>query len=265
MNRLKRMMHKILRHFGVLVFFLLLNGWVALTQNSEVDQWFKAGNQFYAQSNFQAAIAEYQKIVRANYVNEWVYYNLGNAYFKTNQLGLAILSYEKARRIAPRERDIAENLELAKSRIVDKVEVPSEGFWMHLVKRTFNLLSINQETATAALFFGIANVLFALLMLRKWERFRTLWLYASLGFFGLFLLFAASNGFRIYQLTVNREAVILVEKADVLSGPASDNPTLYSIHEGLKVQVRAAVGEWVQISLENGWNGWVRKEMLGLI
>jgi SH3-like domain-containing protein len=52
---------------------------------------------------------------------------------------------------------------------------------------------------------------------------------------------------------------------DVLSGPSTDNPTLFSIHEGLKVRIENEVQDWLQISLENGWNGWVKKETLGVI
>ena len=81
----------------------------------------------------------------------------------------------------------------------------------------------------------------------------------------LFLIVGASNVFRIYQSVTIQEAVILAEKADVLSGPGEDNPTLFSIHEGLKVKVQAELNQWSQISLENGWNGWVKTEALGMI
>ena len=59
--------------------------------------------------------------------------------------------------------------------------------------------------------------------------------------------------------------MVLVEKADVLSGPAGDSATLFSIHEGLKVRIENTLPDWVQISLDNGWNGWVKKDALGEI
>lgn len=244
---------------------LLLYSGIALGQSGEMEAWFKAGNDFYAQGNFQAASSQYQKIVQAGAANEWVYYNLGNACFKQNQVGLAILYYEKAWRLAPQEREIGENLELARHRLVDKVEAPAENAGWRLLRRVFTFLSINRETLLAAAAFVFANVFLAFLLLRKWQRFRLAWFSAALVGAGLFLIFTSSNAIRIYQTLHQREAIVLVEKVDVLSGPGRDNSTLFSIHEGLKVQVRNQLGDWVQISLENGWNGWMRMEDVGLI
>ena len=90
-------------------------------------------------------------------------------------------------------------------------------------------------------------------------------LYASIAFLVLFLILGTSNLLRIYWQETVQEGVVLVEKADVLSGPASDSPILFSVHEGLKVRIENDLPDWVQISLENGWNGWVKKETLGEI
>ena len=90
-------------------------------------------------------------------------------------------------------------------------------------------------------------------------------LYASVVFVALFLILGSSNLLRIYWQETVHEGVILVEKVDVLSGPASDSPTLFSIHEGLKVRIENDLPDLVQISLDNGWNGWVKKDTLGEI
>ena len=90
-------------------------------------------------------------------------------------------------------------------------------------------------------------------------------IYASTTFLVLFLILGTSNLLRIYWQETVHEGVVLVEKVDVLSGPASDSPILFSVHEGLKVRIENDLPDWVQISLENGWNGWVKKEALGEI
>jgi len=237
----------------------------ASSQTIDVLRQFQAGNQFYSQGNFKEAIEQYLRITGANFVNEIVYYNLGNAFFKDNQLGKAILYYEKARRLAPGDLEITENLSLARTRIVDKVESPQEAFLWRQLNRLLNFLPLDQHTGLAVTLFVIANGLFTLFILAKSERLRRISLYAC-AFLGiLFLIVGASNVFRIYQSVTIQEAVILAEKADVLSGPGEDNPTLFSIHEGLKVKVQAELNQWSQISLENGWNGWVKTEALGMI
>lgn len=69
--------------------------------SQQVNRWFEAGNTSYAKGDYKGAIENYERINRVGFVNETVYYNLANAYFKSNQIGRAILFYEKARRLAP--------------------------------------------------------------------------------------------------------------------------------------------------------------------
>lgn len=237
----------------------------AEAQSQDPSRIFQAGNEYYAQSNYKAAIEQYQKVVESGVVSDIVLYNLANAHFKNNQLGSAILFYEKAQRLAPHDREIIENLNFARTRIADKVEHPAEGFLFTQLRRITNWLPIDTETALAVGFFFAANTAFVLFWLDVIPGFSRLALYASTVFLVLFLVLGASNGLRIYWQQTIHEGVILAEKADVLSGPASDSPTLFSIHEGLKVRIENDLPDWVQISLDNGWNGWIKKEALGEI
>ena len=251
--------------FSIFLVISLVQPCTALGRDVDVSQFFQAGNQFYSQGNFRAAIDQYLKIIQADFANEDVYYNLANAFFKDNQVGMAILYYEKARELAPRDREISENLSLARNRIIDKVESPQEGFLLKQANRILNFLPLDQETMLAGILFIAANVLFSLFMLVRAERFRRISFTISVSLFFLFLLLGTSNAARIYHAATTQNAIILLEKVDVLSGPSVDNPTLFSIHEGLKVRVQTELNGWAQITLENGWNGWVRKESLGLI
>ena len=255
-----------LRFATLVVILLFLSAWSsAEAQTQDVSRLFQSGNEYYARSNYKAAIEQYQKVLESAVVSEVVLYNLANAYFKNNQLGKAILCYEKAQRLAPRDREIAENLSFARARIADKVERPPEGFFLGRLRRITNWLPLDTETALAVALFFAANAAFCLFWLDAIPRFSRFALYASIAFFMLFLILGTSNLLRIYWQETVHEGVILVEKADVLSGPASDSPTLFSIHEGLKVRIENDLPDWVQISLDNGWNGWVKKDALGEI
>ena len=225
------------------VFFLILtlsglkDSLSVAASSHELSQIFQAGNQFYSQGNFKSAIEEYEKIVKVPIVNETVYYNLANSYFKDNQVGKSILFYEKAVKLAPSDRDIAENLRLARVRIADKVETPQEGFLSRQAGRVFKFFPLDLETLLVVIMFVGANTGFTLFVLGRSPSLSRLALYASIALFALSLLLGVSNVFRIYQTANTREAVILEEKADILSGPANDNPTLFSVHEGLKVRI----------------------------
>jgi tetratricopeptide (TPR) repeat protein len=253
--------------FPTLVLILLLSsakGSVG-AQTQDVSGIFQAGNQYYAQSNYKAAVEQYQRVLEFGVVSDVVLYNLANAHFKNNQLGSAILCYEKAQRLSPNDREITENLNFARARIADKVERPPEGVVFSQLRRITNWLSLDTETALAVTFFFAANCAFALFWLDMIPRLSRIMLYCSIALLTLFLILAASNLVRIYWQETVHEGVILVEKADVLSGPASDSPILFSVHEGLKVRIENDLPDWVQISLENGWNGWVKKDALGEI
>jgi tetratricopeptide (TPR) repeat protein len=249
--------------FGALLVILLALSVEAQAQ--DVSHLFQAGNEYYAQNNYKAAIDQYQKILKSGVVNDVVFYNLANAHFKNNQLGSAILFYEKAQRLAPHDREITENLNFARTRIADKVERPPEGFAISLARRITNWLPLDTETALAVGFFFVANATFALFWLDVIPRLSRFALYSSIALLAVFLILVTSNLVRIYWQETVQEGVVLVEKVDVLSGPASDSPILFSVHEGLKVRIENDLPDWVQISLENGWNGWVKKEALGEI
>jgi tetratricopeptide (TPR) repeat protein len=237
----------------------------AEAQPPDIARLFQAANEHYARNNYPAAIEQYQKIVESGLASEVVFYNLANAYFRKGELGKAILWYEKAQRLAPSDREIAENLNFARTRIADKVERPPEGFFMSQLRRITTWMPLDVETGLVVLFFVAANAAFALFWLDVAPALTKLALYGSIACFGLFLVLGASNLWRIYWQETLQEAVILVEKADVLSGPGSDSPTLFSIHEGLKVRIENRIPDWVQISLENGWNGWVKSDAIGEI
>jgi len=245
-----------LRFATLLVILLVSPAWSdAAAQTQDVSRIFQSGNEYYAQSNYNAAIEQYQKVLESAIVSEVVLYNLANAYFKNNQLGNAILCYEKAQRLTPHDREIAENLNFARARIADKVERPPEGIFLSQLRRITNWLPLDTETALAVAFFFAAHAAFCLFWLDAIPSLSRVTLYACIAFLMLFLILGASNLVRIYSQETVQEGVILVEKADVLSGPASDSPTLFSIHEGLKVRIENDVPDWVQISMDNGWNG----------
>ena len=249
--------------FGVLLVILLVVS--AEAQSPDMSRIFQAGNEYYGQNNYKAAIEQYQKVLESGVVSDVVFYNLANAHFKNNQLGSAILFYEKAQRLAPRDREINENLNFARTRIADKVEHPPEGFVFSLLRRITNWLPLDTETVLAIALFMGANAAFALFWLDVIPPLSRLALYSSIALLALFLLLGTSNLLRIYWQETVQEGVVLVEKADVLSGPASDSPILFSVHEGLKVRIENDLPDWVQISLENGWNGWIKKDALGEI
>jgi hypothetical protein len=249
----------------IALLFSLIPAVQAETREANISQLLNNGNQFYSQGNYKAAIEQYERLVQLPFSNELVYYNLGNAYFKNNQLGSAILNFEKAFKLAPLDRDVSANLDLARSRIADKIEGRQENILLRPLRKMTSFIPLDAETLLVMLLFIAANLSFTLFLLsRSTSLSRWAILCAGVLFF-FFCMLGVSNAVRIYQAETLREGVVLVDKVDVVSGPAADNPVLFSIHEGLKIRIENELESWLHISLENGWNGWVKKNAVGII
>jgi tetratricopeptide (TPR) repeat protein len=226
---------------------------------------FDHGNSSYQEGDFAAAEKFYRQVLESGFENGPLYFNLGNACFKQKKLGAAIYYWEKARLLLPSDRELRENLELANLLIVDRIEIPEDPLPVRILKGIRDLLTIRKESRAVIALFLLANVLFFLYIVLKNSR---LALRALIGFFitgALAVLLAGSLAWKIYDRDFRQQGIVLEQRVDVLSGPGEDNITVFTIHEGTKVRVHTSTGGWHQISLPNGWNGWLPQNTVGIL
>ncbi len=220
-------------------------------------QLFSEANQKYQQGNFSAAEQAYAKLLQSGFDSGTLYYNLGNACFKQRKLGEAIYYWEKARQKMPGDRDVQQNLELANLMVIDRVEVPSSPLPIRILVRFVHLFTVGQETWLVLGLFVAANLAWAISLLSRKPRVAFRSAVAGLVAFALFVVFGASLAWKVYDAGHRKEAVVVESKADVRSGPGTENVTVFVVHEGIMVQVHGAAEGWFQVSLPNGWNGWL--------
>lgn len=226
---------------------------------------FAQGNAQYQKGDFASAERFYRQILDAGVDSGSLYYNLGNVCFKQKKLGEAIYYWEKARQRMPGDPDVRENLDLANLMVVDRIEVSPDPFPVRVFRRAQELLSVTQATWTILILFIITNIIFSIYLLARNPRlcFRVL-----IGGFitgVLVLLLGCSLAWRIYDESQRQEGIVVEQKADVRSGPGIDNITVFTVHEGIKVQVRSQANGWYQVSLPNGWNGWLQRSSLRIL
>ena len=230
------------------------------------EAFFEEGNRLYQEGDFVGAVELYERVLETGVESGELHYNLGNAWFRLGEIGPAVLHYERARRMMPRDDDLRANLELARSLTVDEI-TPLPGFWLLRVARWWiDLLSrpvllavvtLTWLTAMGALIVAVTGRAESLLV---WSR----RVAAAAG--GLTLVFGLSLMAR--ELGVGRpdEAVIMAEAAAVHSAPSDDRELLiFTVHEGTRVRVERRSDAWVEIVLEDGRVGWVRSGQLVLI
>jgi len=229
---------------------------------AQADVWAQA-NQAYQEERFQEAVELYESILADGVQNGNIHFNLGNAYFKTQQLGKAVLHYYKARKFSPGDEDIANNLALAAESRVDPIideedEAFSRGF--DAVAHTLNYKAVFYLSLVMLCMGGLASLGMILKpQTGKWIGY----VMVTGSVVGLLLMAAAF--LQYHQITRTDMAVIIAKEVNVLSGPSSKEPISFTIHEGISCRVLDENEGWCRIRLANGFNGWMRRSDLEVI
>jgi hypothetical protein len=226
---------------------------------------FDRANAQYRTGDFAGAERSYRALLAAGMNNGPVLYNLGNACFKQKKLGEAIYYWERALRQMPGDPEVRANLELANLLILDRIEQEPEPLLLRLVDRAAHLLTVNQESGLVLLALAAANALFSLYLFGRTSRVAFRAFAGSCVAGALALLFASALAWNVYDQVSRREAVVVEQRVDIRSGPGVENITVVTVHEGIKVQVRGGVNGWYQVSLPNGWNGWLPQNSIRII
>ena len=220
----------------------------------------------YIQGDYITAIDMYEWIVENQGVNATLYMNLGNCWLKRDEIAKAILYYERAYLLDPSDPDIRFNLELARTKTVDKVNTVNQLFIVVWFKKLLAVLDVNGWAVLTVIMFAITVLLAGLLLFSKKTGLRKL----SFSFSVFFLLLSIlSFIFATTQMRNIRErdtAIIMSPSVTVKSTPTSAGTDLFIILEGHKVRILdSSMKEWVEIRLEDGNTGWVPVNVMEII
>ncbi len=219
----------------------------------------------YMREDYQQAASLYEKLLQQG-VSASIYYNLGNAYYRMENMPKAILNYERALVLSPGDKDIRFNLQMARSKTVDRITPESEMFFVTWYRSVVSQASADgwAVTAVVALVVAIALALLYLFAGRIWLR--------KVGFFGsllLMVLFIAANVFawQQKQRVVSRSgAIIMSSAATVKSTPSKGGTDLFILHEGTKVTIiDNSMSGWAEVSVADGREGWIEKSAISVI
>ena len=249
------MRRKALHIIGMLA-LVLLSG-ATFAQKAELDSITRADT-LYAQGHYPEAARVYSGILKRGYESADLYFNLGNAYYKSGQVTKAILNYERARLLAPNDDDIKYNLDLAQAHVVDNIQPLPEFFltkWWHSV---INTHSADEWGVQSMVAFFIFLILFVLFLFAQSVRRKKLAFWVSilsLTWSAFTFSFASSQK---SKLTHRNTAIITAPTVTVKGSPSETGTELFIIHEGLKVKLTDSLGTWKEIQLADGNKGWVQ-------
>lgn len=219
----------------------------------------------YASGNYQQAVVLYDSLLKSG-VSFELYYNLGNAYYRTEDNTRAILNYERALMLSPSDADVRFNLQMARSKTIDKILPESEMFFVTWYRSLINMASVDGWAYFALTMLGLALLLVLLYL------FADMLLLRKIGFFGAIialLLFVFGNIFAWQQkhmMDTQRGAIIMESAVSVKSTPAANGTDLFILHEGTKVTiVDDSMREWKEVRVSDGKQGWIKTQQIEMI
>jgi tetratricopeptide (TPR) repeat protein len=235
---------------AILFCFLLC---ARLTANPLLEKAEKA----YDSRQYKAAIEAYERLISSGYRSYQLFFNLGNSYYRNNELGKAIYYYELARKLEPDDEDVRINLAIASSKTIDKID-SKENFFISAVKtnllstfstNTWGWFTVVAITLAAAFFFIFVSGT------RQVTK-RISFLLCCLFLIGFFITYGLGYS-ALNARYENKFAIITARETKIMNEPTSTATGKFTLHEGTKVRVVENNGDWLLIRLDNGNEGWV--------
>ncbi len=219
----------------------------------------------YDSKKYKEAIESYEKLIKEGYKSYQLYFNLGNSYYRNGDLGKAIYYYELARKVEPNDEDVRINLGIVSAKTIDKID-SKENFFISAVKT--NLLSSFTTTTWAwltVICLAGASVLFflfvnsSILIIKRISFLLTCLLFVS------FLVTYFLGYSAVKARYENKFAIILTKEIRIMNEPTAMAKMKFALHEGTKIRVVENNGDWLLIKLDNGNEGWVKINDVGII
>jgi tetratricopeptide (TPR) repeat protein len=228
-----------------------------ISHAADAQQVFEKANQDYQSGDYRAAADAYESILqKGNVFSKELYFNLGNAYYRLNLIGLAMLNYERALRLAPDDHEIQQNLSLTRARVSDDIEPVTNVFfvrWLQILRGVFPA----DSWAIFGLFFiwfGIVGfTIWILAEQRVWKKRGFLSGLIAIPL-SIFLFLLARSAATVMQTPFG---IVIAKETNLKTAPDPQAATVNTLHEGLKIEILDSFGSMTKVKLPNGEDGWL--------
>ena len=248
----------------IIIFSVLLYAGISAGAQ-ELSQLKVEADSAYAREEYEEAQQKYQ-LVADSIQDASVYYNLGCCYYRMDDMARAVLWFERAYLMNPGDRDIRFNLDMARSKTIDRITPRHEMFFVSWYRWLTNIMSLQQWAVTCIILFLLALVSLSVFFFSRSYSMRKLGFYLT---FVFLLLTVLGNvcAFQQRSYLRNRNAAIIISSAvTVKSTPSDSGNDLFVLHEGTKVSISDnEMKEWCEVKVADGKIGWIQKKDLEII
>ena len=219
---------------------------------------FERGNSLYREGKFEQAEEAYEAILKQGIASPSIYFNLGNAYYREGKTAPAILAYERALRLQPNDPDIKHNLDLVNLKTTDRIEPLPELFFIEWLRTLSTFLPLRTTLWLLALgwilLFGSLAAMNLLSSPSALRLLRALVIFSAI----VSIPFAILAATQVADSRSHNDAIVTSSVTTAKTSPDAQSVDAFVVHEGLKVKLSDAVGDWVKIVLPDGKVGWIR-------
>ena len=218
---------------------------------------FEAANRLYEQGKFAEAAGAYEKIRQSGVVSPALYFNLGNAFFKSAQIGRALVAYRQAEQLAPRDPDVRANLQFTRNQVQGPTRQAGR------MDRWLSTLSLNEWTAFAAGALWLMFVSLAAIQLRPRlaPSLRNLTAAAAIAT----VMFSVCLGLAFATQVGADSAVVTAREVAVHNGPFEESPNAFTARDGAELRVLDRKDDWLQVTDGNRRSGWLKRGQVTLM
>lgn len=236
-----------------------------LNTQSQVEVVFDEGNALYNQGNYAEAIEKYTSIINNGSESAELYYNLGNAYYKINDIANSIFYFEKSLLLDPNNNETINNLSFSQNMTIDRIETVPVNQVSKFISKFTNLFDYNTWFLISILFEFLSIIVFSLYLFNKNSN--TKKRYFSIGsiFLFCFIIFLILGVNLKSEYKKNNPAILFDSRISFKSEPNERSEELFLLNEGTKVNVLEKINEWSLIELSNGSKGWILNSTYQLI
>jgi len=240
----------------IILFILFVIPVSVFAQENNTQLWEKA-NAYFTTEEYEKAVSLYEQILQSGEESAKLYFNLGNAYYKSGDVNSAILNYERAKVLAPNDEDIDFNLKIANQFVVTKIEELPKPFFLRWKNSVINKHTADTWSAISIGSFILFLILLGLFVFSRRASIKraAFWIGILAIIFSGFTFSFASHQKKIIK---NRNhAIVFCPRVTVKSSPTQTGTDLFLIYEGLKVEITDSLNTWTEIKLADGNEGWL--------
>lgn len=242
------------------IYFYILLFLSLITNAQTIDSMFVKANELYKNNHYTQALQLYKDVESNNIISEALYFNMANAYFKTNQVAPSIYYYEKALQLNPNDEDVLFNLDYANRMIIDNIEPLPKSLGQKFRENVVLKFNYNTWAASAVIFALLFALLFLLYHFSNSTSTKRIYFITSIvtAVIVLAIVVFAHQNKKIVKST--KYAIVFAAQTDIRSAPTQSGEINFELHEGTKVKVLETIDNWKKIKLADGNIGWIEAE-----